>query len=109
MVTAMATSVSLSRPFCRCASAEPAVVAAASSTSRSCLKLQLGRRKQFKRLQNVAAAGLWQQQRSTGRSIIIKAMAEDSSSESAGTTTEDRVLSPEEEEDQANISEIMRV
>lgn len=54
------------------------------------------------RLPNVA--GLVQ--RNSG--FRVTAMAEESSSESS-VTTEDRALSPEEEEDQANISEILRV
>jgi hypothetical protein len=39
---------------------------------------------------------------------MVRAMAEDSSSESS-VTTEERALSPEEEEDQANVNEILRV
>lgn len=122
--------VSLTGTLCRCASAESAIVFPIRSISgftqgarvldvsgrierqfspRSCLNLQQGLRRSRKRestlvFQNVA--GLWQRTSGSGR-VRIKAMAEDSSESTV--TTEDRALSPEEEEDQANIGEILRV
>lgn len=118
---------------CRCANSESAVVFPVSAVrsssgftlgarvlevsgrierqfaSRSYLNLQQGLRrgrKQEKALSLQNVAGLWQRTSGSER-LVIKAMAEDSSESSV--TTEDRALSPEEEEDQANISAILRV
>lgn len=44
-----------------------------------------------------------------GSRLMVRAMAEENSAESNVTTTEDRAMTPEEEEDQANIAEILRV
>ena len=128
-------AVSLTATSCKCANSEsaivfPTVISAVRSSSgctqgarvlevsgrigrqfapRSHLNLQQGLRwgrKQENALGLGNVAGFWQRTSGSGR-IMIKAMAEDSPESSV--TTEDRAPSPEEEEDQANIREILRV
>ncbi|KAG0604399.1 hypothetical protein M758_10G169600 [Ceratodon purpureus] len=118
-----AAAVGLTGTTCRCANAESIIVSPVSAVRsssgftqvarqfapRSYLNLQQGLRRGRKQesalcFQNVA--GLWQRTSGSGR-IMVKAMADESSESSV--TTEDRTLSPQEEEDQANISEILRV
>ncbi|XP_024397723.1 ycf3-interacting protein 1, chloroplastic [Physcomitrium patens] len=134
MTGAMAT-VSLTGTPCRCSSPELAATHPAAAgrpiagltqgarmlgvggrvelqfSPRNYLNLQRGQRQDRKLQEKVVSvqnvAGLWRRTAGSARAVV-RAMAEDSSSESS-VTTEERALSPEEEEDQANVSEILRV